>query len=293
VRTLSAALATHLDGHSHTRCNMLLLDLKDGTSIGITDHDKDIDFDIGDGVETYDSGTGILTSNVLLSASLEADNYEITGPINDTFTLDGIVGGRFNRARARLFQVNWKSLSDGAIKLLAGTVSEARVEAGKFVIEIRSDMDFYNQTVGTVISNMCNADFGDARCQAVPTTVEGTVATVTDALHFTVVFSGTFADDFFNLGTVIGLTGANAGTTMEILDWTALGAITLFAPLASTPEVGDTFTIKNGCSKLRKSDDASLPTCLSYDNVINFRGYPEVPGSDQVLRTALPGQGND
>ena len=162
-RTLSAGLTSHLATRSHTRCNMLLLDLRDGTSIGVTDHDKDISFDIGDGTVTYQAGTGILTSDVSLSAGLDADNYEVTGPIADVVTLEAVVGGRFNRARARLFQVNWKRLTDGAIKLLAGNVSEARIEGGKFVFEIRSDADRFNQVVGRLIINNCDADHGDAR----------------------------------------------------------------------------------------------------------------------------------
>src|SRR5574338_538479 len=139
---------------------MLLLDLVDGTSVGITDHSNDLDYDIGDGTVTYDSGTGIIASDVPLSCGLDADNYEVTGPLGDTVTLDGILGGRFNRARARLFQVNWKNTTLGAIKMLAGYVANARVKGGEFVLEIRSDMDFYNQTVGRVIENQCSADFG-------------------------------------------------------------------------------------------------------------------------------------
>lgn len=295
MRTLTNGMVKHLAGRSHSRCNMLLLDLDDGTSIGITDHDKPIDYDIGDGSVTYDAGTGILTSNVSMACGLDADNYEVTGPIGETVTRDGILGGRYNRARARLFEVNWKDPSIGAIKILAGYVSEARVEGGKFVLEIRSDMDFFNQTVGRVIQNQCDADFGDARCGATPTT---TIATFVsgDAMTLTVSYPDSYADDFFNMGTVIGLTGLNAGTTMEILDWNDNGdgtaVILLFAPLADIPDVGDTFTVKNGCSKMRMSSDATVPTCLTHNNVVNFRGYPELPGSDQVLRMPIPGGGD-
>jgi uncharacterized phage protein (TIGR02218 family) len=291
-KTLTAAMTSHIAGRSHTRCNMLLLDLIDGTTIGITDHDKPIDYDIGDGTVTYDAGTGILTSNVSLACGLDADNYEVTGPVGDTITPDGVLGGRFNRARARLFEVNWKNLTAGAIKILSGSVSEARIEGGKFVFEIRSDMDLFNQTVGRVITNQCDADFGDTRCGATPTTFAETVTAVTDAMRFTVTNLGAQADDFYNMGTVIGLTGANVGTTMEILDWTVGGVVTLFAPLAEAPAIGDTFTLKNGCSKMRMSADTTVPTCLTHNNVVNFRGYPELPGSDQVLRMPIPGAGD-
>lgn len=276
-------MTSHLAGRSHTRCNMLLLDLVDGASIGITDHDKPIDYDIGDGVVTYDAGTGILTSNVALSCGLDADNYEVSGPIGDTVTLDAILGGRFNRARARLFEVNWKDLTAGAIKLLAGTVSEARIEGGKFVIEIRSDVDFYNQTVGRVITNQCDADFADGiRCFATATTVVGTVTAVTDAMRFTVSYSGSYADDFYNKGTVEALTGNLAGTApIEIEDWTVGGAITLFTPLVEAPAIGDTFTVRNGCGKSRAD-------CMAHNAIEWFRGYPEVPGR-KALMPAVPG----
>jgi uncharacterized phage protein (TIGR02218 family) len=261
---------------------MLLLTLRDGTVIGITDHDKDLTYDIGGGDLTYDSGTGILSSDISLSCGLDADNFEVTGPIADTVTLEGILGGRFNRAQVKLFQVNWKNLTAGAIKLLSGNVTEARVEGGRFIFEVRSDKDRYNQTVGRTITNNCDADFADGvRCFATATEVVGTVTAVTDAMRFTVSFTGSYANDFFNKGTVIGLTGDNTGTTVEIEDWTAAGAIILFTPLADAPAIGDTFTVRNGCGKSRAD-------CMAFNAIQWFRGYPEVPGR-KALMPAVPG----
>lgn len=267
---------------------MLLLELRDGTSIGVTDHDKDLNYNIlGSGTVTYQSGTGILTSDISLQTGLDADNYEVTGPIGELVTREALLGGRFNRARAYLFQVNWKKLSDGAIKLLAGNVSEARVEGGKFVFEIRSDCDRFNQVVGRLIVNNCDADYGDARCGATPESVVGTVTAVTSDSQFTVSYTGSYANDYFNAGTVEALTGDLAGTDpVEIFDWTVGGAITLFAPLAEAPAIGDTFTVKRGCGKSRQD-------CIDRNNILNFRGFPEVPGSDQILRATIPGQGGD
>jgi uncharacterized phage protein (TIGR02218 family) len=276
---------------------MLLLVLRDGTSIGITDHDKDIVYDLNsDGNVTYQSGTGVVASDVALQVGLDADNYEVSGPLKDDgdFTQERIVGGRFNRARAYLFQVNWKDTSQGAIKLLSGNVTEARIEAGKFIFEVRSDCDRFNQVVGRLLNNMCDADFGDARCGITPESITGTVSAATSAMEFTVTFAGTYANDYFNLGTCEFLTGELAGTDrIEIFDWTSGGAVTLFAPLAEVPAIGDTCTIKTGCSKARRSSDPTVRTCEFYDNVLNFRGFPEIPGTDQVIKPAIPGQGND
>ncbi len=42
-------------------------------------------------------------------------------------------------------------------------------------------------------------------------------------------------------------------------------------------QAGDAFTIRPGCDK-------SFATCRAkFDNAVNFRGFPHVPGTDQVL----------
>jgi uncharacterized phage protein (TIGR02218 family) len=284
--TVSSDFATHLAGRSHSRCRMLRLDLKDGTILGFTDHDKSLDFDLsdGDGAVTYRADLGMKISNISLSCGLDSGNCEITAPISDVITLDGILGGRFSYAEARIFEVIWNSLSAGPRKFMLGNTTEWRIEGGKAIAEIRDLFDKYNQTVGRIIENQCDADFGDTRCGATPVTVVGTVTAAPDAFHMTVSFAGSFANDYFNKGTVIGLTGSNASAVMEIDDWTSAGVITLFAPLAEVPAIGDTFTVKQGCGKTRAD-------CMVRGAILNFRGYPEVPGSDQVLRMPTPGAG--
>jgi uncharacterized phage protein (TIGR02218 family) len=271
---------------------MVLFVCRNGDTLGVTDHDKDIPFNLPEaaiGTATYRADTGIMPSDISLSAGLDADNCEIRGPIGDVVTRAEVIGGKYNRARVYLFQVNWRSVVDGAADIMAGNVSEARVEGGEFVFEIRSDFDRFNQVVGNVITNNCRFDFGDADCGVVPES-----ATVTDAMRFTGSVAGTFANDYFNLGKCTPLTGANAGgDPIEILDWTSGGLVEVFMPFAQEPYIGDTFLVETGCSKARKSEDPTVRTCLTYDNVVNFGGFPEVPGSDQVLKPTIPGQGND
>lgn len=330
TRTVGS-LSTHLSGTAHTRCNMLLLGLRDGTYLGITDHDENIDYDLteaGAGTITYSARTGILASDVALAVGLDTDNFEVTGPVggsiffgelllagdmtdgddrlllsgdmtdgDDVLTmsegieLDAILGGRYDRARAWLFQVNWDDTAAGKIPILAGNVSEVKIQGGKFVDQIRSDVDRLNQVIGRLISPYCDADFGDTRCGITPESIVGTVTAVTSPLIFTVSFAGAYADDFFNMGTVEALTGDLAGTLpVEIYDWTSAGVITLFAELAAAPVVGDTFTVRQGCFNPDTGDSKTRAACLHFSNVVNFRGFPEVPGTDQVLRIPVPGE---
>jgi uncharacterized phage protein (TIGR02218 family) len=285
VRTLTAGMAGHLSGTAHTRCNMLLLDLSDGTSIGITDHDKDIDFDIGDGVVTYGARTGILASDIALSAGMDADNYEVRGPIGDVVTREALLGGRFNKARVRLFQVNWADLSADAIAIMAGDVSNAGPEGGQFVFEIRSDFDRFNQVVGTVITPYCQGTHATCCVQIAPET-NTTITSAASALTFNI--AATLDPDDHRDGRLWFTTGALAGTEPREIYAISGNTVTLFAPLANTPAIGDELTVKEGCDRTRA-------TCLArFDNVIEFRGgYPETSGSDQILRMPIPGQGNE
>jgi uncharacterized phage protein (TIGR02218 family) len=261
---------------------MLRLDLTDGSTLAVTDHNADIDFDLGDGSVTYSAETGIFPSDLSLSTGFDGSDIEINGPIDATVTRAAVLGGRYDGATARLFQVNWKDLTDGALKLMRGRVSVSVVEGSRFKFVIQTEASRFSQQVGRVITGYCDADFGDTRCGYTPATLAATVTAVTDTRSFTVSFTGTYADDYWNKGTVTFTSGELSGIRpVEIFDWSAAGAVALWTPLPEVPQVGDTLTISQGCEKTRAA-------CLAYDNVINFRGFPDVPGSDQVLRYPNP-----
>jgi uncharacterized phage protein (TIGR02218 family) len=283
--TLTADFEAHIAGRSHQRCWMLRLDLKDGTVIGCTDHNKPLDFDIGDGSVTYRPDLGMMLSNVQTGAGLDAGNFDITFPLSDAdgwpFTRDAVAGGRFNRAEARLFQVAWNNLSAGARKIMFGNAGQWRIEGSKAIAQIRDQRDRLNQTRGRQIQNQCDADYADqVECFATPTEVTGTVTVATSARQITASFAGSFADALFDRGTLIGLTGKNAGLEYPIWSWTAAGVIQTWWPMVDVPDVGDTFTVRDGCARTRAA-------CMGHDQILNFRGEPDVPGQ-KALRPAPP-----
>ena len=290
-RTLGGALVTHLASSTHTRARMVRIDLKDGSTIAVTDHDRAPVFDLGDGSATYSPRTGIIASDLALSTGFDSDDVEISGPIVETateawhVTRAAVLGGRFDDATVRFFEVNWASLGSGAIRLMKGFVAKSDVEGSKFKLTVHSEISRFKQEIGRTITAYCDADFGDSRCGYAVTPVAATVTSVTDATQFTVSFTGTYADDYFNQGTVTFTSGALNGTRpIEIFDWSAAGQVALFMEAAEAPEVGDTLDLRQGCGKTRDA-------CMAYDNIINFRGFPDVPGTDQVLRYPNPTSG--
>ncbi|RME63899.1 MAG: DUF2163 domain-containing protein, partial [Alphaproteobacteria bacterium] len=133
------------------------------------------------------------------------------------------------------------------------------------------------QEVGEVYSPECRADLGDRRCRVAlrDFTVSGDVTAVVDASRFTSAALSQPAD-WFRYGTLRWHTGANAGLDFEIKRQPD-STVTLVAPPPGPMAVGDRFDITAGCDK-------RFSTCRDkFDNVLNFRGEPHVPGIDSLL----------
>ena len=85
--------------------------------------------------------------------------------------------------------------------------------------------------------------------------------------------------DYYALGVVEWLTGANAGAQMEV-DSNTGGAFNLSLPMAYAVAVGDTFRVRKDCNKVW--DDASNGCSFHWgaDRANHFRGFPDIPVAD-------------
>ena len=287
---MRSGLTAHLAGRSLTICYMLRLDLRDGATIALTDHNQAIEYDLGDGQVTYSAADGMNLSDITLVTGFDASNFEASGPIGDTFTRAQVIGGRFRGAIARLFMVDWSDPTDH-LPIMRGKVGECRVEGLRWVLEVRNAADAFNQTQGGVLMPYCRTYFGSSECGITRTPYSATIIDVESESRFLVDIAGAHDDKFFVYGNVAFETGELAGIDeAKILKYDdADGRVKLYEPLFQTPEVGDTVTLYRGCSRLLKAKNPDLPTCRSYDNVINFRGHPEVPGSRFYHRVSGPG----
>jgi len=212
MRTLSGAMTTHIAGAVHRRVMMMRLDLVDGTSLGFTGHDREISFDLGDGAIAYLPRTGINPTAMEWSADFNADDVELDGPIGVDVTRAALLGGRFNDAVARLFLVDWGNLAAGAIPLLKGRVVLAEAVGMSFKMTVNGDLARYNQRRGRTITGTCDAEFGDTRCGYTPATLACTVTSVVSRRQFGISYTGSFADDYWNLGKADWQTGNLTGT---------------------------------------------------------------------------------
>jgi uncharacterized phage protein (TIGR02218 family) len=147
--------------------------------------------------------------------------------------------------------------------------------------------------MGEAYGPQCRADLGDAQC-----TIDlslfiqnGIVETVSDRRTFVpaaapsatpLVMRGSATptapapSGWFNQGVISFTSGDNNGFKIEVLNWDGT-TLLLFESLPFNIQPGDTFTIEPGCDKL-------ISTCLTkFNNLVNHRGEPLIPGMDQIL----------
>ena len=146
----------------------------------------------------------------------------------------------------------------------------------------------------TLMGQKGYATLGDVRCGVnfdAPA-FKGTGAII-DLLRdraFTASGLGGFATGWFTFGTLDWTSGANAGRRAEVLAHDLVDGVAVLTLLEAPVRAiagTDTFIIHAGCDK-------RIATCgTKFGNVANFRGFPNIPGQDAVLRYATTDGGHE
>ncbi len=277
MRTASSNLTAHIAGEVTSIAICWKLTLVGGTVLGFTDHTSDLTISS----QLYKAATGFSPTSVETKDKFSVDNLDVEGVLDAaSITEADIMAGKYDFAEIEIFMVNVTDLSQGIITHRRGWLGEVSVKNGQFVAEVRGLAQKLQQNIGELFSPTCRAVFGDARCKAnlASFTFAGTVNTVTSRQVF-LSTALTQAAGYFSGGEVQWLTGANAGRRMEIKEFSNT-QITLALPMPHSVAVGDTFNAIAGCDK-------TIATCIAkFNNAVNFRGEPYVPGMDKMLATA-------
>lgn len=284
--TLSIPLAiqTALDSGFTTFCILIRLLRTDGVEFCFTDLDVDVVFES----KTYKSKGGFNSSAVESSSGLSVDNLDFDAIIDDvTITVADLKQGLFNNAFVEVLLVDYKNLTTGnKVILKSGTLGDVVVkDNGSYYSEVRGLNNRLQTRIGQVYTPLCNArQLGDTRCKfnLVGSTFVTSVLSVIDKRTFTHNTS-VQAAGYFNFGIVDWLSGsANNGASMEVKSYTVnagIGTFVLQLPMAKNIIVGDSFRAKRGC-------DRKFETCKNtFNNAVNFRGFPHLPGLDEMLKS--------
>lgn len=177
----------------------------------------------------------------------------------------------------RAFMISYGVTTPGTVVLFSGRVSDIDCSRSGIDMKCRSHLELLNIPMPRRLWQAgCNHVFGDAMCQfnraslaidfncaanSTPTAIQGAPV------------SGT---PFFQ-GTIIGLSGANAGQTRTVANFVSGGAVSVKLAFLATPATGDVFQLLPGC-------DHSPATCANvFSNLIHYGGMPYIPTPETAV----------
>lgn len=259
----------------------------DGEVFNFTSLDRELQFR----GETYTPCDSLSASASEMAAMIgSVGNQELAGVIaDDSISERDLYGGLFDRAKLEVWLVPWdNSGGETPRRLLAGVTGNLSQGERGYTLEVITPGGLLQQRpLLQTFTPSCRWELGDSRCTvdldalAVNGTVTGVAAknAHSGASHRTFADSSRAEDDdYFALGSLVWTSGKNNGLRSEIKSFSG-GQFTLWHPMLYPIEVGDTYEARPGCDKTK-------PTCKTkFDNIINFGGFPHVPGRDAILQT--------
>lgn len=284
MKTCSTRLLAHLAQDSTTAALLWKITRQDGVVMGFTDHDTTITYNDGASVNavTYEPQQGATTSASDTSSDMSASSTDLVGFLEaDSITEADIFAGLYNFAVIEVMIVNYMDLTMGHLCWKRATLGEVKPKNGQFTAELRG-LEFYLSTsLGETYGPQCRADLGDERCtiDLGPLTQNGSVLTpdpIYPKIKFVPAAGLVGAAGYFNGGVLTFTSGRNLAYRLEVGSWDGTTFV-MFEDFPYPVEVGDTFTIEPGCDK-------TIATCFTkFNNVVNFRGEPNIPGFDQMM----------
>lgn len=281
MKHISPSLLAHCASETLTLATCWRITRRDGVVRGYTDYHQPLTISN----VTYEASTGFFPSTIHNSSELSVDHLEVEGILSSAgINQTDMMAGLYDGAEISIFAVNYEDVGAGTIALRHGWIGEVRFDGSMFVAEMRGLTQKLAQHIGGHYSPVCRATLGDAQCRVSMTsrTVNGVITSILSQQTFS-DSSRTEAAQLFTHGVLTFTSGANKGISTEILSFQS-PEIQLALPLPFTPMIGDAYSMTQGC-------DRSFTTCSTrFNNALNFRGEPHIPGTDRLLETAATRQ---
>lgn len=266
---------TWLEGELTTIALCWRIERRDGVTIGLTAHDRDLEI----GGLVYRAAPGMTPSAIARSAQLDADSMDVTGALTSAAISESdLLAGRWDGARVTLFATDWTA-PGAQVALGEGTIGGVETRGGELTAELRGIAAALERPVVEETSPECRAELGDKRCRVAMAGRRrfARVIGVEDAV-VTLDVSEPIANAYGG-GRLRWIGGANSGLEDAIAR--SEGAV---ATLRRPPRFEGT----GGLVELIEGCDKRIATCSArFGNAVNFRGEPYLPGID--LLTRYPG----
>lgn len=278
-----ADLLAHLASGAANLARAWWVQRRDGVGYGFTDHDQDLSF----AGHVFAPSAGFSAKALQQTTGLSVDNTEAIGALSDAAIDEAdLMAGRFDGAEVTIWAVNWAAPAQHMVQF-RGTFGEVSRAGGAFQVELRGQTEALNAPQGRVYQRGCAAALGDAACgfdlgQA-GFRAQMVVTGLAQSGEISLARPSPTDDSaqpagFFQLGRFLVQTGAAAGLTGMIKEDSpdAGGArrVSLWQNLGAALNIGDTVQLEAGCAR-------TAQTCKTkFGNLLNFQGFPHIPGDD-------------
>ena len=259
------------------------LERTDGTILRFTDHSQELHI----GGHLFTPTSGFSSSAKQKSSKLQPTNFEARGAIaSESLVYEDLRAGKYRDAKITEYVVDWMYPWADAVVTAQYWIDTLTYNGEAWEAQVSSISERFKKPLGIVLSRNCRHTLGDSICRV---DLEATgnyenFAVVTSVgsdplVDFSASAVSSTSDDYWKYGLVIWLTGENSGLEVEVRGYTDSGRVfQLRMPMPIAVSVGDVFNVTVGCDKL-------LQTCLDkFDNVINFGGFPAIPGNDAIVQ---------
>lgn len=253
------------------------LERRDGVTIGLTDHDRDL---VIDGLR-YAAAPGMTPSAIRRSCGIDADTMQVDGALtSDAIGERDLIAGRWDGARVVLFAADWSG-EGSPVDLGEGRLGSVELHDDAFSAELTGIAAMLDRPVVEATSPECRAELGDRRCRVPMGARRRYLRVVAQDGASLTVDAAEPVGNAYGGGRLDWLGGDNAGLAAAVAqsdgDTVQLRAAPVF-PVAP----GTLVELVEGCDK-------SLATCSGrFGNAANFPGEPYLPGID--LLTRYPGE---
>ncbi|HZG08814.1 MAG TPA: DUF2163 domain-containing protein [Allosphingosinicella sp.] len=266
-----------LDGAVTTLAFCWRLERRDGAALGFTSHDRDLEA----GNFRYRAAPGMAPSAIELFDGFAAETLSVGGALSGAGLSEAdLMAGRWDGAAVHLFLLDWERPDAEPVPLARGVLGDVRLSGVGFETELLGPAAMLERPVVEETSPGCRARLGDRRCRV---DLAGRVRIVAVAAADDAMLEVDGAEPgvgLYTYGRLRWLTGANSGLESMVRSSDG-GRLRLREPPLHAVAAGDLAEIAQGCDK-------SFPTCTGrFNNAVNFRGEPHLPGMD--LLTRYPG----
>ena len=249
---------------------------RDGMALAFTSHNQALYF----GGLLHRAAPGMVPSSIKRTAGFGVDSAEVSGALShDSISESELDAGLFDGASIEIGAVDWETLSNAAF--YHGSLG--RIDRGTrgFTAELVSAKSALDKDLVPRTSPTCRAEFCGPGCNLSVARFTHRATVTSIDVETNSVFCEVVDAHRFVAGALRFLGGSQAGETFGILAHSD-GRFTLDRPIDAGVQAGTAVNLIEGC-------DGRVETCLTrFDNVVNFRGEPFLPGNDAISRYAKP-----